>query len=562
MQRKVLITAALPYANGPLHLGHIAGAYLPADCFARFSRLTGADVLFLCGSDEHGVAITLTAEACGRTPQEHVDHFHKVNSSFFAQLHISFDHYSRTTWEGHVQTTQEFFKDLLANGYIKKHQCLQLYSELEKRFLADRYVIGQCPKCHFEQARGDECPKCGGNFEATDLLHPKSKLTNAPLELKETEHFFLHFDQFKERLQEWLSTKTWKSNVTNFVKPYVEELRPRAITRDCDWGVPLPIQGYEDKVFYVWFDAPIGYISAAKEWAEKVEDKTRWRDYWCDARTELVHFLGKDNIPFHAIFFPAMIMGQNTPYKLVDVVAANEFYNLEGKQFSKSSGWTIDLDLFLRQFSVDQIRYTIAANAPETQDSEFTWDDFQMRCNRELLGKYGNLVNRVLVFHHKILGSFAIKPEHFETQDLAFLDQVRQITKQIHECYSTYSLRRACQCIMELAHVANTYFDAQKPWQAAKDLQLKLKLQQTLYCCLESLKYLSLVSYPIIPNTAEALWAMLGFKEKLEDQTWRELFEQPFKEGQSLQEPKILFAKVEDEVIALQKAKLVSGAGA
>src|SRR5579862_125579 len=395
---KILITSALPYANGPLHFGHIAGAYLPGDCYARFERLKGNDVLYVCGSDEYGVAITLNAELAGRTPKQHVDIFHEIIKNYFTKLNFSFDHYSRTTWPGHVKTTQEFFRDLLENGYIEEKVTDQLFSEADNRFLADRYVVGTCPKCAFPEARGDECQRCGASYEATDLIQPRSKLTGASLIRKSTKHWFLRFDLFKEKLAQWIAEKEWKPNVINFAKGYIDDLKPRAITRDSDWGIPIPLPHTEGKVFYVWFDAPIGYISAVREWAELKGTPDAWKNYWLDPKTKLVQFIGKDNIPFHAVFFPAMLMGQNQPYKLVDELPANEFYNLEGRQFSKSDGWYIDLDAFFKQFTTDQIRYAIASNAPETSDSEFSWKDFQMRCNSELLGKYGNLVNRTLVF--------------------------------------------------------------------------------------------------------------------------------------------------------------------
>ncbi|HSX03948.1 MAG TPA: methionine--tRNA ligase, partial [Rhabdochlamydiaceae bacterium] len=391
MPQKILITSALPYANGPLHFGHIAGAYLPGDCYARFQRLLGNDVLYICGSDEYGVAITLSAELAKRTPKEHVDIYHHMIQDFFKKLDLSFDHYSRTTWSGHVADVQEFFLDLLKNGFIEEKITDQLYSEEDRRFLADRYVVGTCPKCGFEEARGDECQKCGSSYEATDLKNPRSKLTGHKLVLKPTKHWFLRFDLFKDRLASWIMQKHWKSNVLNFAKSYIEDLHPRAITRDSDWGVPIPLKGTEGKVFYVWFDAPIGYISATRDWAQTKDKPEAWKEYWFDPDTKLVQFIGKDNIPFHAVFFPAMTMGQDKPYKLVDELPANEFLNLEGRQFSKSEGWYIDLDDFFKQFSADQIRYYLAANAPESQDAEFSWKDFQARCNSELLGKFGNL---------------------------------------------------------------------------------------------------------------------------------------------------------------------------
>ncbi len=545
---KILITSALPYANGPLHFGHIAGAYLPGDCYARFKRLQGNDVLYICGSDEHGVAITLSAEMAGRTPKQHVDHFHKVLQDFFTQLEFSFDHYSRTTWPGHVETTTQYFRDLLESGYIEERVTQQLYSEQDKRFLADRYVVGTCPKCGFAEARGDECQKCGSSYEATDLIHPRSKLTNSPLILKPTKHWFLLFDRFKHDLTAWISKKEWKPNVVKFAQNYIDDLRPRAITRDSDWGIPVPLPGAEGKVFYVWFDAPIGYISATKEWAQKKGAPDAWKDYWCDPHTKLVQFIGKDNIPFHAVFFPAMTMGQKQPYKLVDELPANEFYNLEGKQFSKSEGWYIDLATFFQKFTADQIRYTIAANAPENQDSEFTWKDFQRRCNTELLGKYGNLVNRTLVFTQAHLHG---KIPVLHIPDEEFLSHIKTLMHQIAEAYDTFHLRKASQLIMELAHAGNAYFDAQKPWKATPEAQQSI-IANTLKC----IQLLALASYPIIPATAEKVWHLLGYTQSLTTKTWKEILNEPLQAGRALPAPQILFQKVEDEVINMEIAKL------
>lgn len=547
---KVLITAALPYANGPLHFGHIAGAYLPADVYARFQRLLGEDVLYICGSDEHGVAITLSAEMAGRSPKEHVDHFHQVLSHFFIQMNISFDHYSRTTWEGHVEPTQTYFKQLLKNGYIEEKVTEQLYSEKETRFLADRYVQGTCPKCNFEEARGDECPKCGASYEATDLKNPTSKLTHSPLILKATKHWFLRFDLFKEELLKWIEKKDWKANVVNFAKNYIDDLRPRAITRDSDWGIPVPLEGAEGKVFYVWFDAPIGYISATKEWAEKKGDKELWKKYWCDEKTKLVNFVGKDNIPFHAIFFPAMTMGQDEPYKIVDELPANEFYNLEGKQFSKSANWYIDLDSFFTNFTADQIRYTIAANAPETQDSEFTWKDFQMRCNSELLGKYGNLVNRILVFTQNKCDGKMPPYGDLKSEDEAFLEKVEELTKEIHQAYSHFHLRKATQLIMEIAQEGNIYFDGKKPWKDPEGMGT------TIACSLRALTALALVSYPIIPDTAEKVWKLLGNDTHLKDQKWENILEEGIPPSRIFPKPEVLFSRVEDEIIEKEIEKL------
>lgn len=555
MSKKILITSALPYANGPLHFGHIAGAYLPGDVYARFERLAGNEVLYLCGSDEYGMPITISAELLGRTPKEHVDLNHAIIKAFFEKLSISFDHYSRTTWEGHAETVQQYFRDLLENGYIEEKVTDQLYSEKDKRFLADRYVVGTCPKCGFDAARGDECPKCGASYESCDLKNPRSKVSNAPLVLKETKHWFLRFDLFKEKLSKWIEEKQWKSNVVNFAKAYIEELRPRAITRDSTWGVPIPLEGTEGKVFYVWFDAPIGYISAAKEWAEKKGDKEAWKPFWCDEKTKLVHFVGKDNIPFHAVFFPAMTMGQNQPYKLVDELPANEFLNLEGKQFSKSENWTIDLERFFLHFTPDQIRYYLAASAPETQDSEFTWKEFQMRCNAELLGKFGNLANRTLVFAQKHCEGKVplVNPNE---QDKAFLEQIQSLAAQIYDAYSHFHVRKASALIMELATKGNVYFDAKKPWQLAKDPSTREEMETCIGLCLYCLRVLCLVSSPIIPNSSQKLWELLGMETLLENQNWKTIMDQNPKEGTLLPTPEPLFKKVEDEIIEKEEALL------
>jgi len=556
MKEKILITSALPYANGPLHFGHIAGAYLPGDCYARYQRLQNNDVFYVCGSDEYGIAITLNAEMAGRTPKEHVDIFHEVNRDLFKRLNFSFDHFSRTTWKGHIAPVHQYFKDLLANGYIEEKITDQLYSEKDHKFLADRYVVGTCPKCGFDPARGDECPKCGASYEATDLKNPRSKITNSPLILKPTKHWFLLLDKFKDKLLKWLETKQWKPNVTNFIRGYIENLHPRAITRDMTWGVPLPLEGTEDKVLYVWFDAPIGYISASMEWAIEQGDPELWKKYWFDQKTKLVNFIGKDNIPFHAAIFPAMTMGQNQPYKLVDELPANEFYNLEGRQFSKSDGWYIDLEDFFTRYTPDQIRYTIAANAPETSDSEFTWKDFQHRCNSELLGKFGNLVNRTLVFAKTRCDAHVPKFGELESVDREFLERCKQLIDQASESYNSFKLRRAMQIIMELAQIGNVYFDSKRPWSDAKDPSKQHLMETTIACCLECLKGLALIASPVIPEASSLLWKMLGYKTDLSRESWEKVALQRIPEGQILLEPKILFNKVEDEQIDLEIAKL------
>lgn len=554
MIKRYLVTAALPYANGPLHFGHLAGCYLPADCYTRFLRLCHKEVIFISGSDEYGIAITLNAELARHSEKEHIDYYYSMHRRIFSKLGISFDHYSRTSWKGHSQTVYQFFKDLQKNGYIEEKVGKHLYSELEKRFLADRYVIGTCPKCFYEEARGDECPNCGGSFEAGDLLHPRSKLTNAPLTLRSSTHWYLCLDRLKRPLARWLRQKDWKSNVIHFAENYIEDLKSRAITRDLHWGIPFP--DATGKVFYVWFDAPIGYISATKEWAEKIGQPYAWENYWLDSKTSLVQFIGKDNIPFHAIIFPAMIMGQNIRYKLVDELPANEFYHLEGKKFNKSSNWFIDINDFLSSYDVDQLRYTLAANAPEHHDSSFTWQDFFMRCNAELVGKYGNFAHRVLTFVQQHMQG--IIPEFFylNREDRAFVKGLETLLAEGKECYSTFCVRKASQIIMEMASLGNQYFDKEKPWKLIKDPDNKERLHTVLHLCLRAIQYLALLSYPIIPGTSEKLWSLLGETVSIVDKGWDTVSKRKLMSGRRLPIPERLFKKLELDQLKKEEAKL------
>jgi methionyl-tRNA synthetase len=552
MAEKILITSALPYANGPLHFGHIAGAYLPADVYARFKRLNGDDVLYICGSDEYGFAITISADLAKRTPKEHVDIFHGINLDLFKKLNISFDHYSRTTSKEHSEPVQQFFLDLLHNGFIEERVTDQLYSEKEDKFLADRYVVGMCPKCKFEEARGDECQKCGASYDATDLINPRSKMSGSPLILKPTKHWFLLLDKFEEKVASFLEAKKWKANVLQFAKNYAEKLHARAITRDSNWGIKVPLEGAEGKVLYVWFDAPIGYISSTIEWAKEAGKPDLWKEYWYDKNTKLVQFVGKDNIPFHAVIFPAMVMGQNYPYKLVDDLPANEFYNLEGRRFSKSDGWYIELDEFFKSYTSDQIRYTIAANAPENSDSEFTWKDFQMRVNAELAGKFGNFANRVLVFAKNHCDQKVPNLGNLQEIDISFLADIDSLLKDIKQCYESYHLRKASQLIMELATLGNVYFDAKKPWLDSKKVETRDRLETTISACLECLKALALASSPIVPDASSTLFKILGFKENINDLGWQTVSEMRLEKGQKLLDPVILFNRIEDEKIDLE----------
>lgn len=556
MPKKILITAALPYANGPIHFGHLAGAYLPADCYTRFQKLLGNEAIYICGSDEYGVAISMSAELAGRTPKEHVDINHEINKKLFSSMLVNFDHYSRTTWERHGETVIEFFNDLMKNGYIEAREIEQLYSEEKCRFFADRYVVGSCPKCGFENARGDECTRCGASYEAEELKNPRTKIGNLPLILKKTKHWYIRLDLFKEKLMKWLDTRDWKPNVVNFVKSYVQELKPRAITRDMSWGIPVPLAEAKGKVFYVWFDAPIGYISATKEWALLQGKPERWKDFWLNPDVELVQFIGKDNIPFHAIIFPAMIMGQNTPYRLVDELPANEFYNLAGRQFSKSEGWYVDLAEAVSRYSPDQLRYAIVSNAPETQDSEFTWKDFQSRCNGDLAGKFGNLAFRTLVFLQNKCGGKIPPAKELQKEDEEFLSSCRVLAEAAKEAYSQFRLRKACQIIMELAQKGNVYFDFKKPWAEAKRPEGQTSMQTTLSLCLECLKVLSIISSPVLPQASQKLARQLGFHDSFFSLPWDERIRFPLEVGKVLEKPETLFRKIEDSEIAEEEARL------
>ncbi|BAE81132.1 methionyl tRNA synthetase [Chlamydia felis Fe/C-56] len=510
MPSRVLITSALPYANGPLHFGHIAGAYLPADVYARFRRLLGDDVLYICGSDEYGIAITLNAERAGLGYQEYVNMYHKIHKDTFDKLKISLDFFSRTTNPFHKALVEDFYTQLKSKGLIENQTSLQLYSEEENRFLADRYVEGTCPRCGFDGARGDECQKCGADYEATDLIHPRSKLSGSELVLKETEHAYFHLERMVEPLLDFIDKSYLPEHVRKFIVDYIKNLRPRAITRDLSWGIPVP--DFPNKVFYVWFDAPIGYISGTMDWAASVNNPEAWKDFWLEESTEYVQFIGKDNIPFHAAIFPAMELGQSIPYKKMDALISSEFYLLEGAQFSKSEGNYIDMDAFLDTYSLDKLRYVLAATAPETSDSEFTFLDFKTRCNSELVGKFGNFINRVLAFAEKNGFKELVYSETLlEDKDKKFLDDAQRIVQEAREHYSKYSLRKACSAIMELAALGNIYVNDQAPWKLLKE-GLAHRVEAVLFCACYCQKLLALISYPILPGTAWEIWNMLSPK--------------------------------------------------
>ncbi len=552
---KILVTSALIYANGTPHFGHIAGAYLPADIFVRFKKLTRADVVFISGTDEHGFAITVAAQKEGNSPQEHVDKYYSKITDVFDKFNIQFDNFSRTSQKEHYKLSQQFFNQLLENNFIEAKVTDQLYAPSLNLFLADRYVEGTCPHCGNEEARGDECPGCGTWLDALELKDPRCSINGETPIIRSTKHWFLKLGDFEERLQTWLAGKPhWKSNVKNFIQNMIEQgLHSRAITRDMEWGVPVPLEEAKGKVLYVWFDAPIGYISSTKEWAKKQGKPESWKDYWEDENCRLVHFIGKDNLPFHCVVWPSMLMGQNEPFILPEDVPANEFYNLEGKQFSKSTGWFIELDDFFSKYSTDSIRYSIATNAPETKDSAFSWKDFQNRHNGELADVLGNFINRTL----KFTASYFENKVPRKSTGVAHTKLSLQIEKtftKIEKHYDTYQVRKACFDLMELAREGNRYFDERAPWKSRKE-DIK-ECEATLFHALQLVKSLALLSYPIIPEASEKIWVMLGLSGTVKDVDWNTEKKKELTSGANLGVAEVLFAKIEDELIEKELQKL------
>jgi methionyl-tRNA synthetase len=507
--KRYTLTAALPYTNGPIHIGHLAGVYVPADIYARFLRLTGKDVLFVCGSDEHGVPITLKAKKEGVTPQDIVDKYHVIIKQSFEDFGITFDNYSRTSAKIHHETAAAFFTTLHEKGAFLEKSEAQLYDAEAKQFLADRFVVGTCPKCGNEESYGDQCEKCGTSHNATDLINPKSAITGATPSLKETKHWFLPLDKHEAFLKEWIlegHKDDWKSNVYGQVKSWIDDgLRPRAVTRDLDWGIPVPVPGGEGKVLYVWFDAPIGYISATKEWA--AQTGKNWEPYWKDQDTKLVHFIGKDNIVFHCIIFPAMLKAEGS-YILPDNVPANEFLNLEGAKLSTSRNWAVWLHEYLEEFpdKQDALRYTLTANAPETQDNDFTWKNFQAR-NKELADNYGNFVNRVLVLTNKYYDGIVPVPNDYSEKDIDVLEELQKFPEAIAASIEKYRFREASLKMMNLSRLGNKYLTEEEPWKKVKERPERVKT--IMYIALQITSALATLSEPFVPFTAKKLKNLL-----------------------------------------------------
>ncbi|MCF6212591.1 MAG: methionine--tRNA ligase [Flavobacteriaceae bacterium] len=588
------ITAALPYTNGPVHIGHLAGVYVPADIYARYLRLKGEDVLFVCGSDEHGVPITIRAKKEGVTPQQVVDKYHAIIKKSFEDFGISFDNYARTSDKIHHETASEFFKTLYAKGKFIEETSAQLYDAEAQQFLADRFVIGTCPKCGNEESYGDQCENCGTSHNATDLINPKSALTGNKPGLKETTHWYLPLDKYESWLRKWIVEEhksDWKTNVLGQVKSWLDDgLRPRAVTRDLDWGIPVPVDGGENKVLYVWFDAPIGYISSAKEWAARVGKD--WEPYWKANDTKLVHFIGKDNIVFHCIIFPAMLKAEGS-YILPDNVPANEFLNLEGNKISTSKNWAVWLHAYLEDFpnKQDVLRYALTANAPETKDNDFTWKDFQAHNNNELVAIFGNFINRVVVLTHKYYEGIVPRPNEFSEIDENTLDQLQQFPIIIGKSIERYRFREASQELMNVARLGNKYLADAAPWKEIKTNPERVKT--IMYVALQIAAGLAVLSEPFLPFTSKRLKKMLCLNEEVLNyqddvvspskkeiaipkqvrhklsrlvgtrnnvMAWDDLINEEtlIKPGHQISKPELLFAKIEDTEIQIQLDKLAA----
>lgn len=552
---RYMITAALPYTNGPIHIGHLAGVYVPADIYSRYQRLQNKDVAFICGSDEHGVAITLKARSEGMTPQEVVDKYHKLIKKSFEDFGISFDNYSRTTAEIHHKTASDFFKTLYDKGKFIEEITEQLYDEEAKQFLADRYVRGTCPKCGYEEAYGDQCEKCGTSLNATDLINPKSVISGQKPVLRETKHWFLPLNEYEDFLKDWILVnhkKDWKPNVYGQCKSWIDDgLRPRAVTRDLEWGIPVPVEGGEGKVLYVWFDAPIGYISSTIEWAER--EGKNWEDYWKDEETKMLHFIGKDNIVFHCIIFPSMLSAEGS-YILPNNVPANEFLNLEGNKLSTSKNWAVWLHEYLEEFpnQQDVLRYVLTANAPETKDNDFTWADFQARNNNELVAIFGNFINRVMVLTDKYYKGIVPEASELSQVDEETLKELQAYPAVIGSSLERYRFREAQSELMNLARLGNKYLADEEPWKTIKTDEART--QTVMNVALQIAAALAVLSEPFLPFTSEKLKKMLNL-EKIE---WNEISSKTeiLKPGHLIGKSELLFSKIEDEQIQFQLDKL------
>jgi methionyl-tRNA synthetase len=559
--KRTLITTALPYANGPIHIGHLAGVYVPADIFARYLRLKKEDVIMIGGSDEHGVPITLKAKNEGITPQDVVDKFHNIIKESFRKFGISFDVYSRTSSKIHHETASEFFRKMYDEGKFIEKTTEQYFDEENQQFLADRYIIGTCPKCGFERAYGDQCKSCGTSLSPTELINPTSMISGNQPVLKETKHWYLPLDQYEPWLKEWIleGHKEWKPNVYGQCKSWIDSgLQPRAVTRDLDWGVPVPVEDTEGKVLYVWFDAPIGYISATKELFNSLSPSERdeeglWEKYWKDPETRMLHFIGKDNIVFHCIIFPCMLKAEGT-FNLPDNVPANEFLNLEGDKISTSRNWAVWLHEYLEDFpgKEDVLKYVLTANAPETKDNDFTWKDFQARNNNELVAILGNFVNRALVLTQKYFDGVVPAAGPLSAYDKEALSSISSIKAEVEKSLDSFRIREALKNAMDLARLGNKYLADEEPWKVIKTDPERVKT--VLNVCLQITANLTICLEPFLPFSMEKLRGFLDFG-KLDWDKFGDTGLLPA--GHKTNSPELLFEKIEDSVIEAQVQKLL-----
>ena len=558
-KEKILVTSALPYANGPIHLGHLSGAYLPADIYVRYKRLNGDDVIYICGSDEHGVPITISADKEKVSPQVIIDRFHEANKKAFARFGMSFDNYSRTSIPIHHETAKEFFLEFYKRGLFVEKKSLQFYDDKANMFLPDRYVEGTCPKCGNEEARSDECENCGSLYDPSELINPKSKISGGTPTLKETTHYYFPLGKYQSALEKYVDEMNekygWKDNVLQYCRGWFKDgLKDRAITRDLDWGIKVPVDSAAGKVIYVWFEAVLGYISSTKELSQIKNQPDLWKKYWQDQKTKYIAFIGKDNVVFHTIIFPAILMAWNEggkdQYCLPQNVPANEFLNFEGKKFSKSRNWGIDVDEFLDLFDPDLLRYTLAANLPETRDTDFYWKEFQLRNNSELADILGNFINRTFTFVFKHFDGKVPALGKLEKIDDDMLKEISEYPKRVADLFEKYKIRDGVNEIMNLARAGNKYFNDSEPWKTVKSK--KEKCGTALNICLQTIYTLAELFSPVLPFSTEKLFTMLNAKPV----DWKESGKSQLKEGHQLNQSEILFPKIEDEKIEAQVNKL------
>jgi len=554
-RKKFLVTDALPYANGKLHLGHIAGSHLPGDIYVRYQRSKGHEVLHIGGTDDHGVPITLAADRAGITPRQVVDTYYPLISGSLTKLGVTFDNFSQTSRPIHYETARDFFTRLYQKNWFEVREVDQLYCPSSGRSLPDRYVEGTCPHCGHDRARGDQCEKCGAMLDGTQLIDPRSDLCDGPLEVRKSSHYYFLLSRFQTQLQTWLRTKTdWKENVLNYCAGWFERgLDDRPISRDLDWGIPLPVEGTDGKVMYVWFEAVIGYVSSTREWAIRTGDPEKWKEFWFNPDCTLVHFLGKDNIVFHAILWPAMLMAHGD-FMLPTHVAANEFLNIEGQKLSTSRNWAVWLDEFLEAFPPDPLRYYLASVAPETKDTDFAWKDFQARNNNELADIFGNFINRSLTFITRYYDGVIPTPAVFNADDKATLAMLISATGAIGSCFETFQVRAAVREMIAAGNHLNKYFNDQQPWLTRKTDPDRCRT--ALYVCAQAVRTLSVVMAPILPFSSERIWIMLGLSGSVHETLWDDAGTHSIPAGHRIGTPEILFSKIEDAVVEREIARL------